>query len=108
MAISVTSRAICAPKTEMFAGPEAQMSERPPLDVEGVRIRKFALVAVGRAEGERDLVTGANRLTVQCHIALRRALEALRRRIEAKRFLDRRREPDQQPVAAVRRDSRGD
>ena len=52
-------------QTEMLAGAEAEMPKRPTLDVERVRIRKFALVAVGRAEGECNLVTGANCLTVQ-------------------------------------------
>jgi hypothetical protein len=68
------------------------MAERPPLDVERVWIREFALVAVGRAEGERDLVAGTDGLAVQGRVARGGALEALSRRIEAQRFLDRRRD----------------
>ena len=79
-------------QAKMLAGAEAEMSERPPFDVEGVRIGKFALVAVGRAEGERDFVAGADGLAVHGHIARGGALEALRRRIKAQRFLDRRRD----------------
>ena len=92
MAISVTSRAICAPRQKCLPEPKPRCPSGRRVDVEGVRIGKFALVAVGRAEGERDFVAGADGLAVQRHVARGGALEALRRRIEAQRFLDRRRD----------------
>ncbi len=68
------------------------MSQRPAVDIERIGVGKFALVAIAGAEGERDLVAGMDRLAVQLDIARGNALETLRRGVEAKRFLDRRRD----------------
>ncbi len=81
-----------AAETEMLAGAETQMSQRPAVDVIDVGIGEFAPVAVGRAIGEGDLVADPQRLAVQFRLARDRALEALRRGVEAQRFLDRRRD----------------
>ena len=63
---------------------ELQAALRPALDVENVRIGKFASVAISRAECEHDLVAGTQRLSVQICLAHGDALEALRRGIESK------------------------
>ena len=89
----------------MFSGAEAQMSLRPPPDIVSVGIAKFAFVAIGRAEGEHDLVARADRLAVQRDVARGDALEALGRGVEAQRFLDRRR--DQAGSATRRRRASG-
>src|SRR4051812_21723859 len=76
-----------AAEAEMLAGPEAEVSQRPAVDVVDVGVGKLPLVPVGRSKGERDLVTDAQGLAVQSYLARDRALETLCRRVEAQRFL---------------------
>lgn len=78
-----------AADAEMLAGAEAEMADRPAVDVVAVGVGEFALVAVGGAVGERDGVAFAHGLAVQRHVARQHALEALRRGVEAQRLLDR-------------------
>ena len=70
-------------EAEMLAGAEAEMALRPPLDVVEVRIGELPPIAVAGAEGERHLVAGLHLLAVQLGRAHDRALEALRRGVEA-------------------------
>src|SRR5262249_55243750 len=77
-----------AAEAEMLAGAETEMTLRAAIDVVDVGIREFPPVAVAGAEGERDLVSDPQRAAMQRALAHDRALEALRRGIEAQRFLD--------------------
>src|SRR5262245_18414029 len=79
-----------AAEAEMLARPEAEMALWATIDVVGVGIGEFPPVAVAGAEGEGDLVADAQRPPVQLGCAHDRALEALRRCVEAQRLLDRR------------------
>src|SRR6266851_4179775 len=79
-----------AAEAEMLASAETEMTLRAPLDVVDVRTGKFPPIAVAGAKGERDLVADSQRAAVQRALAHDRALEALRRGVEAQRFLDRR------------------
>src|SRR6266851_7845947 len=79
-----------AAEAEMLASAETEMTLRAPRDVVDVRTGKFPPIAVAGAKGERDLVADSRRAAVQRALAHDRALEALRRGVEAQRFLDRR------------------
>src|SRR6195256_5090721 len=74
----------------MLAGAEAEVPLRAAVDLVGVRVGKFSPVAIARAEGERDLVADVQGLLMELRLTRDGALEALRRSIEAQRFLDRR------------------
>jgi len=74
----------------MLAGAEAEMALRPAGDIVDVRVGKFPPIAVAGAECKRHFVADAHSLAVQLGLAHDRALETLRRGVEAQRLLDRR------------------
>src|SRR5215469_5227125 len=79
-----------AAETEMLAGAKAEMALRPAVDVVDVRVGKFPPIAVAGAERKRHFVADAHSMAVQLGLAHDRALETLRRGVEAQRLLDRR------------------
>src|SRR5262249_51237172 len=73
-----------------FAGAKAEMALRPAVDVVDVRVGKLPPIAVAGAECKRHFVADAHSVAVQLGLAHDRALETLRRGVEAQRLLDRR------------------
>src|SRR6516162_10931850 len=79
-----------AAEAEMLAGAKGEMALRPAVDVVDVRVVKFPPIAVAGAESKRHFVADAHSAAVQLGLAHDRALETLRRGVEAQRLLDRR------------------
>src|SRR5207245_8567101 len=77
-----------AAEAEMLAGAEAEMALRPAGDIVDVRVGKFPPIAVAGAECKRHFVADAHSLAVQLGLAHDRALETLRRGVEAQRLLE--------------------
>src|SRR5215472_353674 len=77
-----------AAEAEMLAGAKAEMALRPAVDVVDVRVGKFPPIAVAGAERKRHFVADAHSAAVQLGLAHDRALETLRRGVEAQRLLD--------------------
>ncbi len=73
----------------MHTAAKAQMITRIARDVVDVRVHIFALVAVSRAIGKADKLTGLHLHAVDDLVLQQDAAEALRRGVIAQRFLDR-------------------
>src|SRR5215831_7855265 len=79
-----------AAEAEVLAGAKAEMALRVTIDVVDIRVRKLPPIAIAGAECKRHLVANVHCFPVQLGLAHDRALETLRRGVEAQRLLDRR------------------
>src|SRR5579862_8776840 len=69
-------------QAEVRAVAESEVTYGATIDVVKIRARKFPPVPIGRPVGERNVLSRANRLTMQPHVACRDSFEALRGGVE--------------------------